>query len=337
MIVALTLWLLATPQAQEPALDRLSCVGCHAKEHAGHAASRHAVSWTNALFRHEYDDHPKAWCVSCHAPAVPEALRDAPELIGVAAAQGVDCAACHVQNGALVSRRQLPGSIHATRVDPAFGGTETCGTCHQFEFPILDESGHLERYTDEPMQNTVAEHLAADTGETCSGCHMKSAGHLFPGSHSANMLRRALEIEACRRGRSISLRVRNRGATHHVPSGGVHRHIALRLWRSNTPSLIREHFLGRLFSPAPDGKKTTTNTTLAPGQWAELTTGAQSLGGDPDEPINAAVSYVYQAPVGSDAPSQQTDEVEPALAIWSSRRLISELPRCQTGSKRSPQ
>lgn len=277
--------LLAPPDAGVPA-----CAGCHAEPSADHARSRHAVAWTNEIFTAEYREHPKAWCVTCHAPEVAPAARvDPPAAV---AAGGVTCASCHRPRrpgASLRARWRRPGSIHATEVDPGFGRGDDCGRCHQFNFPELDRRGRLLAYTAEPMQNTVAEATGAD----CLDCH---GDHQFSGSHDPAMVGSALDIELCAPAGidgAVELRLHNRGAAHNVPSGGVNRYMTARLWRSSAPERLVERRLGRRFGPGPVAKRTVEDTTLAPGATTELRARLADLGGRRGEPVNAEVRYIY--------------------------------------------
>jgi hypothetical protein len=195
------------------------------------------------------------------------------------------------------ARFRRPGSIHRTLVDRDLGAPADCGRCHQFNFPVLDRSGRRIGDTGEPMQNTVAEvaeHLGERAG--CLGCHGEDgAGHRFPGSHDPEMLERALEIELCRDAGALALALENRGAAHRVPSGGVHRFIVARLWKSSAPERLVELRLGRRFAAAGAGagKRTVADTTLAPGERRRLVARATDLGGAAGEPVNAEVTYVY--------------------------------------------
>lgn len=311
---------LAPTDAPAPA-----CAGCHREVARSHGESLHAAAWSNAVFQAEYREHPKPWCVSCHAPEVAAGQRGDPPI--EAARRGVSCATCHLAPGDRVrARRRRPGSIHRTAVDPSFGGPDDCGRCHQFNFPVLDGAGRLAAYTREPMQNTVAEvrrHLGARAA--CLGCHAAGGDHRFPGSHDPEMLRRALDASLCRRGERVELRFGNVGAAHRVPSGGVNRFIVARLWRASAPERLRQLRLGRRFASEPGGgKRTALDTTLAPGAWRRLAARPEELGGDPAEPISAELKYVYtlseRAALPGGAPNHAT--------IFRFRERVERLEGC---------
>lgn len=279
----LLLGLLAAPEGAGDA----ACAGCHAEVAADYRQSRHRVAWTNAVFDAEYRERPKAWCVTCHAPEIAPADRVAPE--ERLAELGVTCESCHQPRGSgadVRSRRRRPGSIHATEIDPGFGGADDCGTCHQFNFPVLDDRGRLLSYTGEPMQNTAVEAGGAD----CTGCH---GDHRFAGSHRPERIRGALAIALCRDGDAVELRLENRGAAHKIPSGGVNRYMTARLWRSSAPEHLSEQRLGRRFGRGAASKRTVEDSAIAAGEIAVLRVALASLGGAAGEPVNAEVRYIY--------------------------------------------
>ena len=279
----LLLGLLAAPEGAGPEV----CAGCHLAAVADHRASRHRVAWSNAIFSAEYGDHPKAWCVTCHAPEVEPIDRIAPP--AALAEVGVTCASCHRSRRAgadIRARRRRPGSIHATEIDPELGGARDCGACHQFNFPVLDDRGRLLRYTGEPMQNTAVEAGGAD----CTGCH---GDHRFAGSHRPELVRSALSIALCRDGEAVELRLTNRGAAHNIPSGGVNRYMTATLWRSSAPERLVELRLGRRFARAGPAKRTVQDSTISAGDTAVLRAAMATLGGRPGESLNAEVRYIY--------------------------------------------
>jgi hypothetical protein len=330
--------------SSEPA----SCAGCHPAEHAEWSVSRHAAAWTDPIFQAEFARGRPAWCVGCHAPLAPDPLDVDDE--DARASQGVGCAGCHLRDGRMVSLRAAPGSPHDTVVDPAFGTTALCARCHEFSFPILGERGRLERYTGEPMQATVSQFLQSGLAGAmeCADCHAANgAGHAFPGSHDPAMVASALAISLChaRRpgGRSgehdaeLVIELANQGAGHNVPTGGVHRHMVLRAWRSTSPEQLWEAYLGRRFRPLPGGgKETVLDTTLAPDERRRfrvphdrLGPAGESPGKSHDEPINVELRYVY-------ALDEHTplDGAVISRVIWRRRTSIAHTPRCDASGPR---
>jgi hypothetical protein len=315
------------PGTRDPALlDAGACRRCHPAEHAEWAASRHGAAWTNGTFQREYRAQPRRWCVRCHAPTAPQ-FEQATRGGGPLADQGVSCAACHVRGGTLIARVRRPRSPHATVARADFGGPAFCADCHQFGFPLL-EGGEPTGLSPNPMQDTVGEFLRgrfADLADGCRTCHATSAaGHAYPGARDPEMLARALSLSACTRGDQLELAIENRGAGHAVPTGDVHRHILVRAWRSSDPAALFEIFIGRRYEEAPEGgKRTAWDSRVAPGQTRRYATALAALGGEPDEPINVELTYVYTA---DETPHRRRDPGEPTRAVVSVRRGVPTCP-----------
>lgn len=133
------------------------CGECHEKIYEEWSASTHATAWTDARYTTATSDHAIAGCAPCHAPdslyaGGPLAAR------AVDPAHGVDCVACHLDEGALVG--PLPSTAvlrpHPIReARPMYERSDLCGRCHEGTF---DE------------WKTVAAGAAAT--RTCQQCHM---------------------------------------------------------------------------------------------------------------------------------------------------------------------
>jgi hypothetical protein len=322
--------------ALDTLLDARGCASCHAAIVDEWARSRHALAWTNSIFQTEYAARPQAWCVNCHAPLTTQQA----DLAGPRAAQGVDCATCHVRAGKLVAKTRRAGSPHETIGDPSFGSPAYCADCHQFTFPVLSEGGAVQRMTAHPMQTTVASFRAgpyARERDGCMACHGSRYGHAFAGAHDAAMLESAVEVAWCRvpRGdasvvgdaallpaprdagasedQTLRVTVRNAAAGHTVPTGDIHRHMGLRLWRSSAPEAMFEAYIGRRFEPADDGgSRTTWDSTLAPGQARSFDVPLAQLRGELGEPLQLELVYVY---IGNEFPSPRNAPAEPAASI----------------------
>lgn len=300
------------------------CASCHPAEVREWQTSRHAQAWRDPIFQTEFAHGRPAWCVSCHAPLAADPT--APDDGDPRVTQGVGCAACHERDGRMVSSRRAPGSPHATVVDRDFGSPDFCARCHEFNFPILGERGRLVRYTDEPMQSTVSEWRATGTDATCLDCHRDGeAGHAFRGSHDPDRVADSLAITVCRVDRStIEVALANDGAAHNVPSGGVHRRMVLRAWRSTAPEQLAEQTLGRKFRPlAAGGKTTTADTTIAPGAVRRVRFALSALGpahGDPA--VNIELRYIYALDERAELPT------DVSKVIWYRRMDPEQLDSC---------
>jgi hypothetical protein len=256
----------------------------------------------------------------------------APDEADPRVAEGVGCAGCHERGGRMVSTRRAEGSPHATVPDPAFGSPEFCAGCHEFNFPVLGERGRLVRYTDEPMQATVSQWRASGREAACADCHGASpAGHAFRGSHDPDLVASAIEVEMCRRAGAIEVELENRGAGHNVPSGGVHRRMVLRAWRSSAPERLAERVIGRRFRPlSGGGKQTLADTTISLGGAHRSRFRLADLGAATDPAVNLELRYIYALDEQAALPGAVVSRV-----IWHRRldpaSLAACLPRSANG------
>ncbi len=281
-------------------LSAAACVTCHAETHDEWKKSRHALAWTNTIFQREYRTRPLAWCVHCHAPLAAQMDEVRKNGGGALAAEGVSCAVCHLRDGKIIAARKRTGSPHATEITPELDQPAFCGGCHQFGFPRFDptDSEKVAGYFVEPMQDTVAQHARGPYAPTpCQGCHARTAArHLYPGSHDLDMLKQALQLTVCRERDALRISLKNQGAGHHVPTGDVHRHLALRVWRPSAPERLHETLFGRTFAPLPEGgKRTLTDTTLAPAEQRTIRVplGERSRPLSPRQPARVELRYIY--------------------------------------------
>jgi hypothetical protein len=135
----------------------------------------------------------------------------------------------------------------------------------------------------------------------------------------------ALEVTWCRRDGVIDVGVRNATAGHTVPTGDIHRHLYLRLWRSSAPEAMFQAFFGRRFEPAEDGgKRTIWDSSIAPAETKRFEVGAASLAGDDDEPVNLELVFIF---IENEFPRKPADEPTTA-SIVRRRTVLTELPIC---------
>jgi hypothetical protein len=319
-------------------LRAAACAGCHANVHADWADSRHGRAWTNAIFQREYRDRPLEWCVHCHAPLVEqlaEVRRGAASVPGALAAEGINCAVCHIREGRVLARRRSPQSPHDTDTRADFGGPNYCAGCHQFNFPIIEADpagkgpGRVTRYTAHPMQDTVNEHARGPHADkACATCHQREpAAHRFPGGHDAAMIGGALQMDACRDGRMLVVTLANSGAGHNVPTGDLHRHLVFRVWHASAPEHLKEIVLGRRFAPAPDGgKRTTSDTTIRAGETRRLRLPIARSRSTTGEPLSLELRLVYTI---DEFPFRGRELAEPTFATMLARELDwTSMPRC---------
>ncbi len=289
-----------------------ACEGCHAGIVAEWRGSRHAAAWTNGIFQREFKPRPLDWCVHCHAPLAPAGVAS----VDTVAAEGVSCAVCHLREGEILAAARGDDSPHHTRVMGDYDSERLCAGCHQFNFPVVEANGEVKRYTDHPMQDTVAEFRAgpyAGLEQACWSCHGKF-GHSLPGAHALGALQHAATLERCWEDRrQLRVTVTNSGAGHKLPSGDLHRHLILRVWRASEPARLWEAFIGRAFEPAPDaGKRVRLDTAILPLESRVWRVAVGELGGGRAEPVSIELRYIYTE---DEIPTPQNDPGEPTSVV----------------------
>lgn len=230
------------PPAKPGVLDSSdNCKRCHETIWNEWAASYHGQAWVDPLFKELSKDWTEESCHSCHAPrpvhetgfATAEARRTDREA-------GVDCLTCHKKHDRVVGPVPDPEGAPGYPPDcgPTYDATHAnegsqeatlafCGVCHN-------------------LHGTDKEFLGsrfAREGMTCLTCHMpevirpivpggrprRSRMHTWPGAHSEEMLRIAMEAQARVEGGRLVARAVNKGAGHRVPTDARHRAIDLRV------------------------------------------------------------------------------------------------------------
>lgn len=197
-------------------VEARACAACHADAYRQWRRSSHRRAFDNAVFQAEYLPDRRAFCANCHAPRGPALHR-----------AGVDCATCHVRDGAVLSTRVSGEAPHRSRVEPNLAGSVACARCHQFGF---------ERQPDLPLQATVDEWMASAHRDTpCQGCHMPRGSHAFPGGMDPTLMASAISVQASATPDRddtvrVTLRMRVDGAGHAVPTGDVFRRLEVRVW-----------------------------------------------------------------------------------------------------------
>jgi hypothetical protein len=213
---------------REPFTSSKDCRSCHAEVWVEWESSYHAMAWTDPMVQALADGFRKSECIDCHAPlpihVTGVGQRVAPRTHDRTA--GVDCISCHIlEDGVSVAARRTidtsktPGACKPVEV-PAMADASTCAGCHN-------------------QHETVLELETSGIGKTCSDCHMEPVkrwngaqgrGHTFPGGHSAEMHRRAVNLEAVVKHGAIVATVANVGAGHKIPTDARHR--SYNLWIS---------------------------------------------------------------------------------------------------------
>ncbi|WP_243393621.1 cytochrome c family protein [Solimonas fluminis] len=234
--------------ALEASLDPRACGQCHVRQYQDWQGSLHrqamtaGVLWQLRLLPQDQANE----CLDCHAPLAEQkalvalaqgwsSAPKAPPPAHVPATLGHDglvCAACHVRGHARFGPPPRSGAPDANgphggfEVSAAFEDSRFCAACHQFPEDGPRVAGKL--HEDTLAQWRQSRHAAE--GRQCQSCHMPDRQHRWPGIHSADMVRRALDVtlEATADGRAVA-HLGNVGAGHYFPTYMVPK-VEVELW-----------------------------------------------------------------------------------------------------------
>ncbi len=142
-------------------------------------------------------------CLVCHAPLSEQGV-DLLLIQGQGnelAKEAINCAACHVRNGDILSSTNDHTRYHQSSLQSkenkktmnstVFKQAEFCASCHQFSDTGRKLNGKL-------LQNTFVEwksSVFAQQGIVCQNCHMPAGKHLWRGIHDKEMVLRGVTID----------------------------------------------------------------------------------------------------------------------------------------------
>lgn len=199
------------------------CGSCHKEQEHQWQQSRHAVSWTNAIFEVSYyESSYQSWCRDCHRPSIPISF----DIRGHE--NGVGCVTCHMnEKGEILSSNidiQDQEAPHSLVFSPKLGTSEFCAQCHQFTF----QPDHP-MFSEVAVQNTYEEWVHSEEKKQCQGCHMGSVGHTFPGAHNEQMLKNSIDIDIIRKDGDVQITLLSKGVGHAFPTGDPFRRLVWKL------------------------------------------------------------------------------------------------------------
>jgi len=239
------------------------CGRCHRAIHDSWATSAHATAMTSPAFldaeyaaEEQFGIEARKVCLGCHAPMA--GLLNDLELSRKVSWEGITCDYCHSirevaaagpNHKSVVQFGPVKSGPSKTSVSPAHGTAYSsvhtsallCAVCHEHKnrlgFPIVTT---YSEWKDSPSGKGDVE---------CQQCHMelvrgsvveprvrRESSHLvnlhaMPGSHSVSQLNKALtaRLTASRNGQNVdvSVKVKNEGAGHFLPTGSPMRQMIL--------------------------------------------------------------------------------------------------------------
>lgn len=268
-------------RVHDPAhLSAQNCRSCHDEVYADWAKSRHAAAWDNPIFQEGYLVETQDRCLHCHTP-LREQFR---EVKGTGelrlAREGVNCAVCHVRDGAVYSTTGDSDQWHPLRTDVHLKSPQFCARCHQFN---VNGSLNGQVYETEVVaQNTYKEWLnyqARGGRQSCQQCHMPGGRHLFHGAHNDRMLRSALRVEPRERDGKVEFQIEAVNIGHNLPTGDVFRQLSFEVRPAGKGEFVEVRRFGRKFelgvgsSQAPVQQRLVEDASLRPFEPVIIATG----------------------------------------------------------------
>lgn len=200
------------------------CKECHAEVFDEWMGSHHQISYLNPEVRRLSDDFRNKECQACHLPRpiIETGLleRTLPRLSRPD--EGVDCLTCHLgPGGRILGLNDSTSGCMPVR-DPKFMGVELCQTCH-----------NQHQTTDQWRASKWAR-----DNVSCRDCHMQQVeradgrrgrGHVFPGAHDTDMLKRAGDFRMKVADGKVVLELENVYAGHNFPTEERHRAVDIQV------------------------------------------------------------------------------------------------------------
>lgn len=194
------------------------CADCHREVYDEWFGSHHQIAYENPEVRKLSDDFRNKECQACHLPRpiVETGLleRTLPRI--TRPDEGVDCLTCHLGPGGRIVGTTASDLGCMPIADRRHMGVELCQTCHN--------------------QHQTTDQWRASAwpakGFDCNTCHMpetvrkdgkRGRGHVYPGAHDVEMLRKAGDFRMRVEDGKVVLELENVYAGHNFPTEERHR------------------------------------------------------------------------------------------------------------------
>lgn len=298
-------WEIAIPNQEVPegltSISSEQCGVCHQDHYDEWKMSTHSHAWTDLQFQAELKKETNPFmCINCHIPLqnqqeyIITGLIDGdiyqpvkelnPKFDPALKQEGVNCAACHIRDNAIVGPTGSDLAPHKTVKDPTFLSESLCLSCHNTTGIISStlvctfETG--DEWKKGPYfgkKNCINCHMDTISREIVPGYGNKlSHQHYFSGSGIPKLDSLETTIlnglsfspspikSSYSREESVSfnLKVKNEFAGHNVPTGDPERFIIIRLEiRNEIGEIVKEEVnrIGEEWQWYPTAKKISDN------------------------------------------------------------------------------
>lgn len=302
-------WEVAVPQQQIPdglsSLSSKECGSCHESHYDEWQGSTHAMAWKDPQFQAEMAKESSPYmCINCHIPLQNQQEYVVTDLINndvyrpvmhknplfdqELQQEGINCAACHVRDGAVIGTTVSNTAPHKSVQNKEFLSEQLCISCHNVVAEITAELVCTFETGDEWSAGPYAE------TKNCISCHMPETKrpitkdsvaksgtmHYFMGSgiakHDTLNVERldglvfnldgVLPEYSSNAPINLSVVVTNKLAGHNVPTGDPERFIltTLAIYEISSNNLVKQDTfrIGEEWIWYPEAKKLSDNNLL---------------------------------------------------------------------------
>jgi len=301
-------WDFAVPHQEIPeglaSLSAKDCGACHQKHYEEWKHSTHSHAWTDLQFQAELKKETSPFmCINCHIPLqnqqeyIIKGLLDGdlyqpvkeknPHFDKVLQQEGINCASCHVRDGAVIGPTGTKKAPHKTVKNPKFLSESLCISCHNAVAVLTPSLACTFETGDEweagpyfGKQNCISCHMEDTIREIVPGYEKRlSHLHYFAGSGipkfsdvKTKMLN-GLGIYPSKLKKSysikdsilFSLKVKNEFAGHRLPTGDPERFFSILLELKDERDTViarQEERIGEHWEWYPEAKKLSDNNLL---------------------------------------------------------------------------
>lgn len=244
------------------------CGTCHTAHYEEWKLSTHAHAWTDLQFQAELKKESSPFlCVNCHIPLQNQqefiisgmingdiykpVKKKNPFFDKSLQQEGINCASCHVRNGAIIGANGNLNAPHKVKKDPIFLSEKLCISCHNANAVVTPTLACTFETGDEwekgpffGKKNCVTCHMPETQRSLVAGFpKRKSHAHFFTGSGIPKFdsvkttVFNGLSFEPSNMKLSYkladsliyNLKVKNEFAGHRVPSGDPERFILIKI------------------------------------------------------------------------------------------------------------
>lgn len=244
------------------------CGTCHTAHYEEWKLSTHAHAWTDLQFQAELKKESSPFlCVNCHIPLQNQqefiisgmingdiykpVKKKNPFFDKSLQQEGINCASCHVRNGAIIGTNENLNAPHKVKKDPIFLSEKLCISCHNANAVVTPTLACTFETGDEwekgpffGKKNCVTCHMPETQRSLVAGYpKRKSHAHFFTGSGIPKFdsvkttVFNGLSFEPSNMKSSYkladsliyNLKVKNEFAGHRVPSGDPERFILIKM------------------------------------------------------------------------------------------------------------